>query len=362
MNQNDRFDDILNECLDRILRGETVDQCLQSYPEQAGELEPLLRTALAAKTASHIQPRPEFRARARYEFQSALRDMEARKSRRRSFLNWHWQWQWQSGWAIAMIAVLVIVIAGGSTVAASRNSMPDEFLYPVKITAENVQLALTPSEVGKAELNARYAEKRAEEIVYMVAQDNPQDVQAVAQLMNDNLRNINTLIEKEAVRDGVAGNNAYDMSRAPVETDEPRIMMGASATTPTPDPESEPISIFSMPPEPSDTPAPAPLPAASQAPAPAPAPGVGPTSDVMPEQKAESVVSNLQASDDSEMDKWERIRQIITENFGVRHERLQEALNTAPPEVQPAILEAIEQSIAEYERALRNLELVRNTR
>jgi hypothetical protein len=56
MKNNRQFDDILNLCLDRILKGETVEGCLQSYPEMAKELEPLLRTAVAAKVASEVQP------------------------------------------------------------------------------------------------------------------------------------------------------------------------------------------------------------------------------------------------------------------------------------------------------------------
>ncbi len=57
MKKGKRFDNVLNECLERLLKGETIEQCLQSYPEQAAELEPLLRTALAAKRVSAIQPR-----------------------------------------------------------------------------------------------------------------------------------------------------------------------------------------------------------------------------------------------------------------------------------------------------------------
>ena len=78
---------ILNECIDRIIKGEMVEQCLRSYPDQAKELEPLLRTALNVKIASNIQPRAEFKARAEYEFRAALRKMEAKKSHRRSLFN-----------------------------------------------------------------------------------------------------------------------------------------------------------------------------------------------------------------------------------------------------------------------------------
>jgi hypothetical protein len=79
MNMNSQFDDILNVCLDRIIKGETVDSCLRIYPDQAKELEPLLRTALSARVASTIQPRQEFISRARSEFQTALREMQAKK-------------------------------------------------------------------------------------------------------------------------------------------------------------------------------------------------------------------------------------------------------------------------------------------
>ena len=72
MKKSSEFENILDECLERLIKGETVEQCLESYPEQALELEPLLRTAQATREASAIAPRAEFRARARYEFTSAL--------------------------------------------------------------------------------------------------------------------------------------------------------------------------------------------------------------------------------------------------------------------------------------------------
>jgi len=77
---------ILNECIDRIIKGEMVEQCLRSYPDQAKELEPLLRTALNVKIASNIQPRAEFKARARYELLATLREMEAKKSQQRTVI------------------------------------------------------------------------------------------------------------------------------------------------------------------------------------------------------------------------------------------------------------------------------------
>ena len=76
MKKTTEFDNILDECLERVLiKGEALEQCLASYPEYAAELESLLQTALLTKKASAIKPRPEFRDRARYQFRSALQEM-----------------------------------------------------------------------------------------------------------------------------------------------------------------------------------------------------------------------------------------------------------------------------------------------
>jgi hypothetical protein len=73
-----RFNDILDECLERLLTSnQTMDECLASYPEQANELEPLLRTVLEAKRVLSFEPHPEVKRRARHEFCAALRQMRA---------------------------------------------------------------------------------------------------------------------------------------------------------------------------------------------------------------------------------------------------------------------------------------------
>jgi hypothetical protein len=42
-----RFDDVLDQCIDRLLPVERLEECLQQDPEQAGGLERLLQVALA---------------------------------------------------------------------------------------------------------------------------------------------------------------------------------------------------------------------------------------------------------------------------------------------------------------------------
>jgi len=183
MKKTDEFNTILDECLERLLvRGETIEQCLQSYPEQTVELEPLLQTALATKGALIIQPRPEFKARARYQFRSALQ--EAASRRRYPFVSW------VPRWATVVIIVLVLLLAGSGVVAAAGNSMPDNPLYPVKLATEETQLALTLSDMSKTELCAELADKRVVEIIYMADKGDARQVEAITQRLDKSLTNL----------------------------------------------------------------------------------------------------------------------------------------------------------------------------
>ena len=179
MKRAKEFDNILDECLERLLvKGETVEQCLAHYPEQAAALKPLLETALVAKKASVIQPHPEFRARARHQLQAALQEKVAK----RGFFAFAWP-----RWATVVAVVLVLLLAGGGTVAAAGNSMPDEALYPVKLAMERVWLAVTPSGIGKAELYAKLADRRVAEIASIVNKGEPERLEKVANRLDNYL-------------------------------------------------------------------------------------------------------------------------------------------------------------------------------
>lgn len=186
MKKTKEFNTILNDCLERLLvKGETIEQCLQSYPEHAAEIEPLLQTAMATKKAVAIQPSPEFKARARYQFQSALQEVKPKRAL--PFFGW------QPQWAVAIAVVLVVLLAGGGTVTAAGYSMPDSPLYPVKLATEQVQLTLTPSDIGKAELHARLADRRVAEIVYIANKGKPKQIEQIAQRLNKHLAMIASL-------------------------------------------------------------------------------------------------------------------------------------------------------------------------
>lgn len=193
MKKSPDLDNILEDCLERLLvKGGTVEQCLQSYPEQADELEPLLLTALATKQASAVSPRPEFRARARYQFRSALR--EAKSERKRPLFSW------QPRWATVLIVALALVLAGGGTVLAAGGSMPDSPLYQVKLATEQVRLRLTRSDLGKAQIHAQLADKRVLEIARMAEKGKPDQLERATQRLDTSLSMIVRLVAAEEAR------------------------------------------------------------------------------------------------------------------------------------------------------------------
>jgi hypothetical protein len=116
------FNQILDECIDRITRGETVEACLSDYPEHANRLKPLL-TAMAQTKASYaFTPSINNKRAARQRFYTAVE-----KSRQPSF--WNRLFTRPVVWA-ALTAVLVVMIVG---YVALRPT-----IFPVKLPSVTV--------------------------------------------------------------------------------------------------------------------------------------------------------------------------------------------------------------------------------
>lgn len=295
MMKEKEFANILDECLERVLtKGETIEQCLLRYPEQAAELEPLLHTALLAKKASAVKPRPEFRERARYQLRAALQEIEERRERR-FFL-----FGWQPRWATAVIAILIFLLVSGGTVAAAGNSMPDEPLYPVKLATETVRLTLTPSALGKAELYLKLADKRVAEIIKMAEKGKPEQVERATRRLNIYLTRVASLVAPEGERTGVL----LAPEAVPRETPAP--------------PEEKEAGVITT-----------------------PAPAVTEEVPVPPGQV--------------KLDKRAKLKVIVARNAARHPAALRAALERVPESAKPALLRAIAKSDAEYKKALEAL-------
>ena len=321
------FDNILNECLERILtEGETVEQCLANYPDYASELEPLLQTALFARKASAVKPRPEFRDRARYQMRVALQEMETKGERRSFFFGLRPQW------ATVVITVLVLLLSSGGTAAAAGNSMPDGTLYPVKLATERVRLALTPSALGKAELYVKLVDKRVTEIIKMAEKGKPAHVERTAERLNTYLVMATNLVAPQEADAGVM--------LPPAPEPGPQRMM---APAPTAVPEEAPASLVV-------DEAPEKEAGAVMAPAPPAAVEGAPVAPAEAEVAPESVKPDRRA----------KLRQIVARHAVEHPAALRAVLEKVPESARPALAKVIAKSDTEYEKVLWALRKGRN--
>jgi len=298
------FNDILDECLEQLLAGDaTVEQCLERYPAYAAELEPLLQTTLTAREALAIDPGEELRARARYRLRAEMDRVTVRR--------WWSVLNWQPRWAVAVVAVLAVLLASGSTVLAADSSMPGSPLYPVKLATENVRLALTSSDVARAELCAALANRRIAEMAYAIERGKARQVERAAERLNAHLAMMS------------------------------RLSLGEGPAQPTAEEAA-----------PSEEKTAGEVPAEKESPEKPSAAAEGPSAVA---QEAPGRAAEAPAESAAGQAARERLTALLGE-YAVSHPaKLRALAEDAPESARPAIERAIEASVAGYERALDEL-------
>lgn len=338
MSKNNEIENILDECLERLINGETIEACLTGHPEYATELEPLLRTAEDARKAAAIKPRAEFRDRAAYEFQAAIREMEPQRSP--GFFGWFPRWA-----TVVAAVVVVVLLAGTGTVAASANSLPDEPLYQVKLATEAVRLAFTPSALGKAELYAKFADKRVEEIIRMADKGKVKQVEKATERMNNQLIAMANLVVPGGAGDAQMEIAAFEAVPAPMAAEEAPAPVPAPKPAPAPEAEAPQMQMKAPPPEIEVPPE-----AAEEAPVMAEPRAPGPRED------AGRAADRGRKDKDVEPDNRARFRMNMSEQAMENIKELQDLLERAPESLKPALRRALEVADNGYEQALRNLD------
>ena len=184
-----KFKDIFNECIDAMLQGESLEDCLLRYPEQAEELGPLLRIVEDTREASHtIEPRPDFKAQLRYQVQAQVADRNRRTKDKYMTVGWLPRWA-----TMTVISLLILLFAAGSVYAISADTVPGDLLYPVKRAGEEVQLFFTFSSDGKAELHAMLASRRVEEIEEVAPKADSATVDKLSADFESNMQKVSEL-------------------------------------------------------------------------------------------------------------------------------------------------------------------------
>ena len=161
---NQELSEALNDCLDRLIQGESIQDCLSLYPQHAQELEPLLHVAFATmRVADTVRPSPAAKSRNFERFTQAVAESETERERKST---WGWP-RWipvARPILVGVAAIAVFVMSAGVATAASSSSVPGEPLHWVKTTKESIESNLPRSDEGRANYEANLAHVRGDEV------------------------------------------------------------------------------------------------------------------------------------------------------------------------------------------------------
>lgn len=108
MNMKNDFDRILDECINRVGRGERLDSCLADYPDFTEQLRPLLQAVLTTREACSFVPSTGRKRAARGRFDAALEKLrQTREERQPRFVGFL---GWSRIWATVATVILIAVI------------------------------------------------------------------------------------------------------------------------------------------------------------------------------------------------------------------------------------------------------------
>ncbi len=156
--------DALDDCMDRLSTGQSVEDCLRSHPHQAAALRLMLEAGLLARRA-RVSSVEVAQAQDRVRFRIA-------QHRRRT----------HSPMAVLRLAasfMIVFIFAMGSLGFAAESSLPGDTLYNVKRLTESVRL-LVGGDDGT--LRQQLAQRRVGEVTRLLALRRTADVEFQGEL------------------------------------------------------------------------------------------------------------------------------------------------------------------------------------
>ncbi len=195
--------EILDRCLEKVRAGTPVTDVLRQHPEEAEQLRPLLALAVGLE----LLPDPS------YSLEGAMRtvvgaveqrerDSSAKPTALRAVLwplSWFAQFMHRARAATAqrvgfrpalalyrlaaVALVAVILFWGAGTISA--NTVPGDFLYPLKLLTERVKFFLTINTEDKTELRIVFSSKRLREAVQQYQRSGTLDSSLLQQMLEE---------------------------------------------------------------------------------------------------------------------------------------------------------------------------------
>lgn len=176
---NDSLVDIFDTCVERLAQGDTITECVQSYPDYADELRVMLEATQIPRRA--FAPNDEVRlsqGRVAIRFEQALREP--------NIIQRPFPIQRVASFLLLLLFIGSLLTTGA--VAVAQDSLPGDALYPLKRLTEGVQLAIADD---KEQLEMQFAERRIQEtkrVLELQREVNVQFVGIIEKLDNTSMR------------------------------------------------------------------------------------------------------------------------------------------------------------------------------
>lgn len=148
----------LNDCMDRLARGQSIEDCLLNYPDQAHELRPMLESGLLMHHV-RISPGEVMQAKDRVRFR-----LEAHKRERRAIRPIGLA---RASGSLLVVGLLVFIGLG----LLAENSLPGDLLYGLKRLTENVRQFASGNT-----LETQFAQRRVDEVASLLTKKRAVDV------------------------------------------------------------------------------------------------------------------------------------------------------------------------------------------
>jgi hypothetical protein len=167
------FRSVLDECLDSVRRGESVEACLERYPKHAERLRPLLTLSVRVQRVPAVHARPWAQATAWDLVRQRATELRSGKRRRATGGTGVSAGIWLRPIAVAMALMLAIFAGGGATALASQSALPDSPLYRVKLFTEDARLWFVFDDSREAEILLDQSDERMDEMLTMARKGKP---------------------------------------------------------------------------------------------------------------------------------------------------------------------------------------------
>ncbi|HZD58385.1 MAG TPA: DUF5666 domain-containing protein [Anaerolineales bacterium] len=152
-------------CLVAMENGDSLEACLERYPDLEAELRPLLESAQAAKSISddHVPDAAFQRSRARVLGKAS--QLRAQHKPKRIIFGR------VPRWAMAMVAfaLALVFFMSWRGVTETARALPGDPFYPVKRSAENFRIQIASNPEARRAMEVKYERQRVDEVMELLS-------------------------------------------------------------------------------------------------------------------------------------------------------------------------------------------------